>query len=104
MNITPFYELRTRLYASAASGCGAVNEDFRLKRAIESFEPLAQANKAFMKLYSDCGKLFTSDSPADVLADCIALADALAVTQGSFSDIAETEPSKINSDMIIIHS
>ena len=78
MNITPFYELRTRLYASAASGCFAVNEDFRLKRAIEAFEPLAQANKAFMKLYSDCGKLFTSDSPADVLSDCIALADALA--------------------------
>ena len=102
MDITTFYELRKRLYASAASGCGAVNEDFRLKRAIEAFESTAQANKAFMKLYSDCGKLFTSDSPADVLADCIALADALAVTQGSFSDIAETEPSKINSDMIIM--
>lgn len=102
MNITPFYELRTRLYASAASGCFAVNEDFRLKRAIEAFEPLAQANKAFMKLYSDCGKLFTSDNPADVLSDCIALADALAVTQGSFGDGSDTKPSEINTDMKII--
>ncbi|MDY3791749.1 MAG: hypothetical protein SOZ56_04630 [Oscillospiraceae bacterium] len=102
MNITPFYELRTRLYASAASGCFAVNEDFRLKRAIEAFEPLAQANKAFMKLYSDCGKLFTSDTPADVLSDCIALADALAVTQGSFGDGSDTKPSEITTDMKII--
>ncbi len=102
MHITPFYELRTRLYASAASGCFAVNEDFRLKRAIEAFEPLAQANKAFMKLYSDCGKLFTSDSPADVLSDCIALADALAVTQGSFGDGSDTKPSEITTEMKII--
>lgn len=102
MDITIFYELRTRLYASAASGCGAVNEDFRLKRAIEAFEPLAQANKAFMKLYSDCKKLFTSDSPADVLSDCIALADALAVVQGGFSDSSETMPSEINTEMKII--
>ncbi|MGN0609686.1 MAG: hypothetical protein ACI4J6_10805 [Oscillospiraceae bacterium] len=102
MDITRFYELRKRLYASAASGCGAVNEDFRLKRAIEAFEPLAQANKAFLKLYSDCGKLFTSDDPADVLSDCIALADALAVTQGSFSDSSETKPSEINAEMKIL--
>ncbi|MGN0598951.1 MAG: hypothetical protein ACI4JK_03555 [Oscillospiraceae bacterium] len=102
MDITRFYELRKRLYAAAASGCGAVNEDFRLKRAIEAFEPLAQANKAFLKLYSDCVKLFTSDDPADVLSDCIALADALAVTQGSFSDSSETKPSEINTEMKIL--
>lgn len=102
MDITRFYELRKRLYAAAASGCGAVNEDIRLKRAIEAFEPLAQANKAFMKLYSDCGKLFTSDNPADVLSDCIALADALSVTQGSFSDSSETKPSEINTEMRIL--
>lgn len=96
MDITKFYELRTRLYASAASGCGAVNEDFRLKRAVEAFEPLAQANKAFMKLYSDCCKLFTAEFPADTLSDCIALADALAVAQGSFADVSETKQSEIN--------
>lgn len=95
MDITKFYELRTRLYASAASGCGAVNEDFRLRRAIEAFEPLAQANKAFMKLYSDCNKLFASESPANLLSDCIALADALAVVQGGYSDNSETDESRL---------
>ncbi len=102
MNIAPFYELRTRLYASAASGCGTINEDFRLKRAVEAFEPLAGANKAFMKLYTDCGKLFTADKPADILPDCIALADALAVTQGGFGENTETVPSEVKAEMKIM--
>ncbi len=102
MNISLFYELRNRLYSSAASGCGTINEDFRLKRAVEAFEPLAGANKAFMKLYKDCGKLFVSGSPADILPDCIALADALAVTQGSFTEKTETAPSEIKAEMKIV--
>ncbi len=102
MNIAPFYELRTRLYASAASGCGTINEDFRLKRAVEAFEPLAGANKAFMRLYTDCGKLLTSDAPANILPDCIALADALAVTQGNFGESTETVPSEIKAEMKVM--
>lgn len=102
MNISPFYELRNRLYSSAASGCGTIGEDFRLKRAVEAFEPLAGANKAFMKLYKDCVRLLTSENPADILPDCIALADALAVTQGGFTEKTETAPSEIKSEMKIV--
>ncbi len=91
MDITKFYELRTRLYNTAAAGCMTVSEDFRLKRAVEDFKPLASANKAFEKLYSLCEKLF-SEKPEAVLPDCIALAEALAVTQGTFADNAETKP------------
>ncbi len=91
MDITRFYELRARLHNTAAAGCMTISEDFRLKRAIEDFKPLSSANKAFEKLYSLCEKLF-SEKPAAVLPDCIALADALAVTQGTFSDNAETRP------------
>ncbi len=91
MDITKFYELRTRLYNTAAAGCMTVSEDFRLKRAVEDFKPLASANKAFEKLYSLCEKLF-SEKPDTVLPDCIALAEALAVTQGTFADNAETKP------------
>jgi len=91
MDITKFYELRTRLYNTAAAGCMTVSEDFRLKRAVEDFKPLAAANKAFEKLYALCEKLF-SEKPEDVLPDCIALAEALAVTQGTFADSAETKP------------
>ncbi len=51
MDIVPFYELKNRLYASAATGCGSIGEDFRLKRAYDSFETLSNANNAFAKLY-----------------------------------------------------
>ena len=47
----PFYELRNRLYASAAAGCAIITEDFRLKRAVEAFKPMSEANKVFGKLY-----------------------------------------------------
>lgn len=90
MNITPFYELRSRLYACAAAGCQTVSEDFRLKKAVEEFQPLAELNKAFGKLYSLCQSLFTAENPSCQLADAIALADALAVTQGTFADNSET--------------
>ncbi len=92
MDITKFYELRTRLYNTAAAGCMTISEDFRLKRAVEDFKPLASANKAFEKLYALCEKLF-SEKPEDVLPDCIALAEALAVTQGTFAD--STDSAKI---------
>lgn len=99
MDIKPFYELRNRLYCTASAGCSAVNEDFRLKRAVENFQELANANKAFGKLYMMCGKLFESDNVSSLLADCIALADALAVTQGTFNVSDETLPYENNTDI-----
>lgn len=99
MNIMPFYELRTRLYSCAAAGCSAINEDFRLKRAVNDFAPLAEANKAFGKLYNMCGRLFSEDNTALLLADCIALADALAVAQGGYADNSETSESVFSADV-----
>lgn len=86
-----FYELRERLYATAAAGCSLIEEDFRLKRALEAFQPMSEANKVFGRLYQMCEKLFHSDNEnvAGHLADCIALADAMAVAQGSFLDSSE---------------
>lgn len=94
MDISKFYELRSRLYNAAAAGCMTVSEDFRLKRAVEDFKPLAEANKAFAKLYSLCAALLSSDKPESVIPDCIALADALAVTQGTFADNSEMSPAE----------
>ncbi|MBP0965623.1 MAG: HEAT repeat domain-containing protein [Oscillospiraceae bacterium] len=96
MNISPFYELRSRLYACAAAGCQTVNEDFRLKRAVEEFKPLAELNKAFGKLYSLCQSMFTAENASCQLADAIALADALAVTQGTFADNSEVIPTEVS--------
>ena len=73
MDISLFYQLRDRLYSTAIAGCSVINEDFRLKRAVESFEPLSKANKVFARLYNMCSELLTSEMPAPVLADCIAL-------------------------------
>lgn len=90
MDISPFYELRSRLYCTASAGCSVIGEDFRLKRAVEAFRPLSEANKAFGKFYIMCERLFNSDNTAADLADCIALANALAVTQGTFAEPCET--------------
>ncbi len=96
MDIAPFYELRSRLYFAAAAGCSSIGEDFRYKRAVEGFVTLSKANKAFGKLYDMCASLIESDSPASEITDCIALAEALAVTQGVYSDNEETKPVKEN--------
>lgn len=88
----PFYELKSRLYASAAAGCSIISEDFRLQRAIEAFKPMSESNKVFGRLYSMCCDLLKSENPASSITDCIALADALAVTQGTFADTSETKP------------
>lgn len=98
MDISPFYELKNRLYCTASAGCCAINEDFRLKRAVENFKPLADANKVFGKLYAMCLKLFETDNVSLLLADCIALVDALAVTQGTFNVSDETLPYQNNTD------
>ncbi len=89
----PFYELRSRLYASAAAGCSIISEDFRLQRAIDAFKPMSESNKVFGRLYSMCCDLLRSDDPAESITGCIALADALAVTQGTFADTSATKPS-----------
>ena len=95
MNTTPFYELHDRLYDRASAGCASIAEDFRLKHAVENMAPLAEANKTFARLGNMCAKLFTEPEPALLLANCIALADALAIVQGSFQDVPESHPSTL---------
>ncbi len=96
MNTTPFYELHDRLYDRASAGCASIAEDFRLKRAVENMAPLAEANKTFARLGNMCAKLFTEPEPALLLADYIALAGALAVVQGSFQDVRNRAPARLN--------
>lgn len=58
--------------------------------------PLAEANKTFARLRDMCAKLFTEPESALLLADCIALAGALAVVQGSFQDVRNRAPARLN--------
>ena len=92
MNTTPFYELHDRLYDRASAGCASIAEDFRLKRAVEDMAPLAEASKAFARLRDMCAKLFTKPEPALLLADYIALAGV----QGSFQDVRNRTPARLN--------
>lgn len=90
MNISPFYELRKQLYSAAAAGTAAISENFRLKNAVDEFGKLSGESKVFGKLYAKCGQLFSSDNAPEVLADCIALADAVAKVQAVSGDNSET--------------
>ena len=99
MNTAPFYEPRDRLYDCASAGCASIPEDFRLKRAVEGMAPLAEANKTFARLRDMCARLFTEPEPALLLADCIALADALAVAQGHYTNAEESQPGTLEYDV-----
>lgn len=99
MNTAPFYELHDRLYDCASAGCASIPEDFRLKRAVEGMAPLAEANKTFARLRDMCARLFTEPEPALLLADCIALADALAVAQGHYTNAEESHPGTLEYDV-----
>ena len=83
MEISVFYEVQDRLYNAALAGSNIIAEDFRLKRAIEGLGALAEKGKVFAALKQKCEKLLEAgaDAPSQ-LADCIALADAIAVTLG----------------------
>ena len=83
MDISAFYEVRDRLYNAALAGSSIIKEDFRLKRAVEGLAELAEKGKVFAALKQKCEKLLEAGPDASSqLADCIALADAVAVTLG----------------------
>lgn len=87
MDITPIYDLRTRLRAAMIAGTNLLSEDFRLKRAIEAFAPLEAASPVFAKIGQLSRSLLDAQT-ADregALLDAITLADAVLCTQGAVS-------------------
>ena len=81
MDITPVYELKTRLRAAMIAGTNLLSEDFRLKKAAENFAPLAASSPVFGKINQMTGKLLESGSPEELL-DTITLVDAVITTLG----------------------
>ena len=51
MELQALYDLQERLEAAAAAGVRLAGEDFRLKRAVDSIAPLADASPVIKKLY-----------------------------------------------------
>lgn len=109
MDITPLYELRTRLRAAAIAGTNLLSEDLRLKKAAEGFKSLESASPVFKKIGELTDSLLSdscTDKPA-VLLDTITLADSvictLGVTEvnGELSDIGDPDETGGTQPMII---
>ncbi len=85
MNLDAVYELRDRLETAAAAGVNLIQEDFRLKRAVQQVEPFAKASPVFQKIYGMAGTLLMPECEdrAGVLLDTLGLLDAVLCTQGT---------------------
>ena len=94
MDLQPLYDLRARLEQTAVAGTGLLSEDFRLQRAAESLKPLAARSPVFRKLRDGLEALLASprEEQGGLLLDLLALADAVACTQGSSHVDGALEP------------
>ncbi len=90
MDITPVYELRTRLRAAMIAGTNLLSEDFRLKKAAENFSGLSSASPVFAKINAMTEKLLAENSP-ECLLDTITLVDAVITTLGTAEVKGELE-------------
>lgn len=90
MDITPVYELKARLRAAAIAGTDLLSEDFRLKKAAESFAPLAKASPVFARINEMTEKLLNDGTPENLL-DTITLVDAVITTLGAVEVAGEPE-------------
>lgn len=90
MDITPVFELRSRLRAAMIAGTNLLSEDFRLKKAAESFSALSGASPVFAKINTMTEKLFSDNSPESLL-DTITLVDAVITTLGTAEVKGELE-------------
>lgn len=101
MDITPIYELKTRLRAAAIAGTNLLSEDFRLKKAAENFAPLSSASPVFAKINEMTGKLLSDNSPENLL-DTITLVDAVITTLGTVGISGDIEPLDIRGNSTAI--
>lgn len=94
MDITPVYELRTRLRAAAIAGTNLIPEDFRLKKAVEALQPLEAAAPVFKKIGALSREIISpgDGNKEETLIDCITLVDALLCTQGVVEVDEEIQP------------
>ena len=96
MDITPLYELRTRLRSAAIAGTGLMGEDFRLARAVEAMTPLEKASPVLAKIGQLSRQLVDpatgSEARSGLLLEALSLVDAVLCTQASVGTKAEIEP------------
>ena len=95
--MNPLAELHERLAYSAVAGTALLEEDFRLKKMMEAFAPLAQKNPVFAKIHAGLTELFGAapEQRAKLLLNLLGLVDAVLYTQagvgveGDFVELPE---------------
>jgi len=94
MDLQALYDLKERLEHAAIAGTGLLQEDFRLKRAVEALSPLAAASPVFGKIASASEALLAAppEGRGKQLLDVLALVDAVAYTQGAVNVPGELKP------------
>jgi len=94
MDLQALYDLKERLEHAAIAGTGLLQEDFRLKRAVEALSPLAAASPVFGKIASASEALLSApaEGRGKQLLDVLALVDAVAYTQGTADVPGELTP------------
>ena len=85
MNLQALYDLKERLEHVAIAGTSLLQEDFRLRRAVEALGPLAKANPVFAKIGAGTVALFNAPEAerSTKLLDVLSLVDAVVYTQGT---------------------
>ena len=97
MNLQALYDLKERLEHAAIAGTGLLQEDFRLRRAVEALAPLAKANPVFAKISAGASALLKApeNERSSRLLDVLSLVDAVVYTQGTTNmagDLIGCEP------------
>lgn len=84
MNLQALYDLKERLEHAAIAGTSLLQEDFRLRRALEALAPLAKANPVFAKISGGTIALLNAPEAerGSKLLDVLSLVDAVVYTQG----------------------
>ena len=91
--MNPLVELKERLVNISIAGTELINEDFRLKKTLETFEGLADKNPVFKKIYSELKTLFDAenDKKPTQLLNLLGLVDAVLYTQAKTDIEGECE-------------
>lgn len=85
MDITPIYELQSRLRSAAIAGSNLLSEDFRLERAAKDMQGLSKASPVFGKINGLMDKLLAAENEerAGLLLEALTLVDAVLCTMAA---------------------
>ena len=94
MNLQALYDLKERLEHAAIAGTSLLQEDFRLRRAVDALAPLANANPVFAKISAGAKALLNAqeNERSTKLLDVLSLVDAVVYTQGVTNASGEMIP------------